>query len=213
MPKKTDALDNYKRRQKAVDELQVKELKRQSEKDQEHDSRIESLEKEHKNVKADVSQMKSDLESAIEAVKKAENSSKDRDQDEQLGKMQSSLLAEAIKLKALYESFELETERISELYDEIYSLKQRNISQSHIDAVQNIDSKDIAAKLTENKINDAEQSSDIAKNKNKISSNFKYIESVDKRLKKNSTNDKVTRVIAIVSLLGTIALALMEFLK
>lgn len=199
MPKKTDALDNYKRRQKVVDELQVKELKRQSEKDQEHDSRIESLEKEHKNVEADVNQMKSNLESAIEAAKKAENSSKDRDQDEQLGKIQGSLLAEAIKLKALYESFEHETERISELYDEVYSLKQKNISQSHIDTAQDINSKDVAVKLAENK--------------NKISSNFKYIEAVDKRLKKNSTNDKVTRVIAIVSLLGTIAFALMEFLK
>lgn len=221
MPKKTDALDNYKKRQKAVDEMQVEELKRQSAKDREHDEelvrqrsvdeahddKIADLEAKHESTKADIEQLKSDLNSAIEAAGKAENSKKDSEQDAQLGRLQNNLLSEALRVKNLYENFEDETKKIAELYDEIYALKQRNVSQTYRDNVQDIDSKETADKLFENKQTDAKQSADISRNKLKINDNFKYIESVDKRLKENKTSDKITRAVAVVSLIGTIALA------
>lgn len=225
MPKKTDALDNYKKRQKAVDEMQTEELRKQSTKDQEHDEelvrqrsvdeahddKIADLEAKHESTKADIEQLKSDLNSAIEAAGKAENSEKDSEQDYKLGILQSELLGEALRIKNLYENFEDETKKIADLYDEIYALKQRNISQSYRDNIQDIDAKEVADKLHENKQTDAVQSSDISRNKLKINDNFKYIESVDKRLKENKTGDNITRAISIISLLGTIALAVAFF--
>lgn len=225
MPKKTDALDNYKKRQKVVDEMQTEELRKQSTKDQEHDKelvrqrsvdkvhddKIADLETKHESTKADIEQLKSDLNSAIEAAGKAENSKKDSEQDYKLGRLQSELLGEALRVKNLYENFEDETKKIADLYDEVYALKQRNISQSYRDNIQDIDVKEVADKLHENKQTDAVQSSDISRNKLKINDNFKYIESVDKRLKENKTGDNITRAISIISLLGTIALTVAFF--
>lgn len=231
MPKNQDALDNFKKRQKVVDEMQVEELKRQQEKDKEHDEeltrqrsvdelhddKIANLEAEHKETKADISQLKSDLDSAIEAIQKVEkskgNDKKDKEQDNRIGKVEVNLLGEALRIKNLYETFEEETKKIADLYDEIYSLKQRNISQSHTDNLQDIDTKDLQDRLRENKVNDAEKAADISRNKLHISDNFKYIQSVDKRLKGNKKFDKWTMFIAVISLLGVIGLYAMEFLK
>lgn len=225
MSKKTDTLDNYKKMQKVVDEMQVEELKKQSAKDKEHDEelvrqrsvdkvhddKITDLEAKHESTKADIEQLKSDLNSAIETVGKVKNFEKDSEQDSKLGKLQDELLGEALRVKNLYENFEEETKKISELYDEIYALKQRNVSQNYRDNIQDINSKEITDKLFENKQADAKQSVDISRNKLKINDNFKYIESVDKRLKENKSGDRITRFISIVSLLGTIALTVAFF--
>lgn len=211
MPKKTDALDNYKRRQKAVDEMQTEELKKQSAKDREHDEELvrqRSVDEAHDDkisaLEKDVEQLKNDPKSSSE---------KDSKQDKIINDLKGLLSAESTRVKILYSNLEAETKKIADLYDEIYSLKQRNISQAHTDAVQDINANDVEAKLAQNKLNDAEQSADISRNRSSINSQFKYIESVDKRLKDNNKSDKITRAIAVISLVGVVALALLQFIR
>lgn len=211
MPKKTDALDNYKRRQKAVDEMQVEELRRQSAKDKEHDeelARQRSADKSH-------DEKISSLEKDVEQLKNEPKGSSDKDikQDKTINDLKASLTAESVKVKALYSSLEAETAKIAELYDEVYSLKQKNISQAYTDKVQDIKASSIEAKLAENKLNDDKQSADISRNRSSIDSQLKYIESVDKKLKDNSRGDLITRIIAIASLAGVIVLAVLQLVK
>lgn len=205
-------LESYKSKQKIVDELQTKELARQQAKDKEHSEAISKLEKESKESKKDIEQLKNELNSAIEASTKViDNSEKDSKQDVEIARVNSNLLSEALRIKELYKSFENETSKIAELYDEIYALKQKNVSKDYRDNIQDIDTKAIEDKLDANKQTDAEQSANISRNKLNISSNFKYIESIDKRLKDNNKGDKITRFISVLSLIGVIALAIAIF--
>lgn len=223
MAKIRNDLEDFKKDQKKVDEMQTEELKKQSAKDREHDEelvrqrsvdeahddKIADLESKHENVKADVSQLKNDLENAIEAVQSAERP-KDKEQDKKLGRLENDLISEALKIKNLYVNFEEEVAKIEDLYDKIYTLKQRNISQGYIDRVQDIDIKEVQENLKANTEYDEKQSSDITQNRDSIYDNFVKINKMEKSLRENKDSDIVTRSIAITSLIGVIVLFIIK---
>lgn len=220
---KKDNLKDYFSRQKIVDEMQTDELKKQSSRDFEHDeelSRQRSVDKKHddklseldnkqNSLNQDLEQIKSNLNFISESLEGVKTSKKDTEQDKTIKQLQSSLLSESLKIQSLqksYENFEDITKKLTEVYEEIYNLKQKNISQEFKDNLQdthlNIASDKLNKKFNEKEQLDTKQSENISENK-------KHIDTINKELKEGKTTNKITRIISIISLLGSIALIIL----
>lgn len=189
----------------------VKEIKSQQAKSKEHDDKISTLETKQEEVKEEIAQIKDTAKEVTQKVDK--NEKKNKEQDTKLLNVESQLKAEVVKLETLYKNLEDESNKIAELHTIIYNLTQKDTVQAHTDEVQNIKAKDLEAKLQNNRIEDNERSSDIAKNKANIESNLKKIENINKELKTRGIFNKFTSVIAIISLVGVIGLYILQIIK
>lgn len=206
--------------QKALDRLQNEEIIKNKEKNTEQDNKIDAIEKDVEDLKKKGNSTKdNEQDSKIDDLKKdideirnsgiSKNDTKDKEQDKIISHLLSKLHSESLRIAALQKNIEDEAERFEEIAESVYNMKQSNTKGELNDSVQDTAIEDLRIKSKENKITDAEQDAKIAQNKLKVSSTWKYVESIDKRLLANSKNDKFTKFLSVVSIILSLAAIIM----
>lgn len=138
---------------------------------------------------------------------------KDQEQDARLDELKNMLSSEAEVIEKLYSDFEAESSKIASIYNEVANLKLTDIKQERRDAAQDTTTKKIQENLDRNSSIDFEQMTQIKANANKIYTNFEYIYSIDKRLRKGRKIKILMDVLTAINFVGMIALYVLFFVR
>lgn len=202
--------------QKALDRMQNEEIIKNKEKNTEQDNQINAIQKDVEELKkkgnADHESKINDLKKDIDEIRNnsaVKDDTKDKEQDKAISNLISRLHSESLRIAALQKNIEDEVTRFEEIAESVYNMKQSNTKGELTDSVQDSAIDDLRTRSKENKITDAEQDAKINQNKLKVSSTWKYVESIDKRLLANSKNDKLTKFLSVVSIILSLGAIIM----